>query len=285
MWRVIMDKRLGKGLGALIPEKSTQDTSGDKVSTVDVSLVQPNKLQPRKFFDPDKLRELKESIREKGIIQPILVRVVEGGYELIAGERRFRAVKELGYSEVPAVVKNVNDADSLELSLIENIQREELSPIEEAKAYQELLEKFNFTQDAIAKAVGKDKTTVSNALRLLALPSIVQDHLSSGAITVGHAKAILSLPTERGRIRFAKRITNRNLSVRQAEELIRKRLDRPKRKTTDKDEHIAQIEESLQHYFGTRVKITPGKKHGRLEVFFYSNEDLERILSLMKRKG
>ncbi|MGB2706295.1 MAG: ParB/RepB/Spo0J family partition protein [Candidatus Omnitrophota bacterium] len=277
-----MEKRLGKGLGALIPQKTTVDAT-ERIGKIKVSSITPNKMQPRKKFKSEKLKELKDSIKEKGIIQPVVVRPTERGYELIAGERRFRAVKELGYESIPAIVKNVSDADSLELSLIENIQREELNPVEEASAYMELVEKFNFSQEEIAKAVGKDKSTVSNTIRLLTLPKLIQDYISEEAISMGHAKAILSLPTERSKIRFAKRIMRKSLSVRQAEELIKQRLQKPHKKAAEKDEHLARLEEDLQHYLGTRVKIIHGKKRGRLEIFYYSNEDLDRILDLIRK--
>lgn len=277
-----MEKRLGKGLGALIPEKTAVD-AGEKIGKIKVSSIQPNKMQPRKKFSNEKLKELKDSIKEKGIIQPVVVRPTDNGYELIAGERRFRAAKELGYENIPAIIKDVSDADSLELSLIENIQREELNPVEEANAYMELVEKFNFSQDEIAKAVGKDKSTVSNMIRLLTLPKLIQDYISDEAISMGHAKAILSLPTERSKIRFTKRIMRKNLSVRQAEELIKQRLQKPGKKLYEKDEHLARLEEDLQRYLGTRVKIIHGKKRGRIEIFYYSNEDLDRVLDLIKK--
>jgi len=277
-----MEKRLGKGLGALIPEKAENENS-ERIGEIKVSSITPNMLQPRKKFNDEKLEELKNSIREKGIIQPVVVRRTEGGYELIAGERRFRAAKDLGYENIPAIVKNVSDADSLELSLIENIQREELNPVEEANAYMELVEKFNFSQEEIAKAVGKDKSTISNTVRLLTLPRLIQEYIMDGTISMGHAKAVLSLPTERAKIRFTKRITKKNLSVRQAEELIKQRLQKPKKKTEEKDGHLTRLEEELQHYLGTRVKIIHGKKRGRLEISYYSNEDLDRILGLIKK--
>jgi len=272
-----MNKRLGKGLGALITERAD---SAERVNQLPVASIVPNQFQPRKRFDETKLKELKNSIKAKGVIQPVIVRKSKAGHELIAGERRFRAVKELGFREIPAIVKEVSDADSLELSLIENIQREELNPIEEARAYTDLSEKFSFSQDEIAKAVGRDPSTVSNTLRLLTLPQLIQNYIEDNLISMGHAKAILALPTERSRIRFSKRIMRGSLSVRQAEELIRQRLKKPK-KAAPKDAELSRIEEELQHYLGTRVKAIHGKKRGRLEVFYYSNDDLERILNLI----
>lgn len=277
-----MEKRLGKGLGALITEKEAGATTAAKVNSIKISLIKPNKLQPRKAFNEEKLRELKDSIKEKGIIQPVIVRTTEEGYELIAGERRFRAAKELGHEEIPVIIKEVNDADSLELALIENIQREELNPVEEARAYMHLMEHFKFSQDEISKAVGKDKSTVSNTMRLLSLPELIQDYVEKGLMTMGHAKAVLSLPTERGRIRFSKRIMRKSLSVRQAEELIKQRLQKVSPKRRDKDEHLTRLEEEMQHYLGTHVNIVHGKKRGRIEISYYSNEDLDRILDLIK---
>jgi len=279
-----MDKKLGKGLGALIPEKTAAQSKSESIGKIKIASIRPNKMQPRKKFDLEKLKELQKSIKEKGIIQPIIVRPREDGFELIAGERRFRAAKDLGYTEIPAIIKNVNDADSLEMALIENIQREELNPVEEANAYMELIEKFKFSQDNISKAVGKDKSTISNTIRLLTLPKLIQGYISENIISMGHAKAILSLPTERPRIRFTKRIIRKNLSVRQTEELIKQKLQGTKKRKQEKDAHLTSLEEDLQHHLGTRVKISHGKKRGRIEIFYYSNEDLDRVLDLIKKK-
>jgi ParB family chromosome partitioning protein len=273
-----MDKKLGKGLGALIPEKA------GKVLFLKIDSIMPNRLQPRKRIDPDKLRELIDSIREKGIIQPVLVRPLgDEGYELIAGERRLRAVKELGHEEIPVIVRDVKDSDILQLAIIENIQREDLSPIEEANAYKELTERFNFSQDEISKAVGKNKATVSNTLRILLLPDFVQKFILDGVLSAGHAKTILSLPTEKMRVRLTKRIVKNNLSVRQSEELARGKVQGSPAKIKAKDENIAQIEEELQHFLGTRVKIAHGKKRGKITIAYFSNEDLNRILNLIRK--
>lgn len=278
-----MDKRLGRGLDALIPEKSTNIGDAQKIGKLKVSSIVPNRFQPRKTFNSERLKELKDSISEKGIIQPVIVRPVEDGFELIAGERRLRAAQELGYEEIPAIIKDVTDADSLEIALIENIQREELNPVEEANAYMDLMQKFNFTQEEISKALGKNSSTISNTIRLLTLPELIQDYISDASISMGHAKAVLSLPTERSRIRFAKKIIRKNLSVRQAEELVRHKLQKPQRNRPEKDTHLARIEEELQHYLGTRVKVLHGKKRGRVEIYYYSNEDLERVLDLIRK--
>lgn len=278
-----MDRKLGKGLGALIPEKTTATASMGNIRKMKIDDIKPNRLQPRKRFNSEKLKELKDSIREKGIIQPVIVRPAGEGYELIVGERRFRAVKELDYKEIPVIVKEVSDADSLEMALIENIQREELNPVEEANAYMDLIEKFNFSQEEISKAVGKDKSTISNTLRLLTLPKLIQGYITDNLLSMGHAKAILSLPTERARIRFSKRIMKKGFSVRQTEELIKQKLQKKTEKKPLKDEHVTRLEEEMQHLLGTRVKITHGKKRGKLEIFYYSNEDLDRILDFIRK--
>lgn len=277
-----MDKKLGKGISALIPKNEEQRES---VTALNVDSITPNKYQPRKRFGEDKLKELMESIKEKGVIQPIVVRPTERGYELIAGERRLRAIRELGYEKIPALIREVNDADSLELSLIENIQREELNAIEEAAAYKQLLDLFNFSQDDISKAVGKDKSTISNTLRLLTLPTLIQKYIEDNLISMGHAKAILSLNTEREKIRYAKKVINKALSVRQIEELVKARFKAPARRHDKKDANLASLEETLQHILGTRVKIIQGKKRGRIEIEYYSNEDLERIAALLESFG
>jgi len=276
-----MEKRLGKGIGALIPEKEAEEKSN--VSTVSINTIVPNKYQPRKRFDNEKLKELIDSIKEKGVIQPIIVRPVENGYELIAGERRFRAAKELGYSEIPVIIREASEVDSLELSLIENIQREELNSIEEANAYKQLMDKFNINHDDISKRVGKDKSTISNTLRLLGLPSAIQKYVEENLISTGHAKAILSLVSDAERIKLANDIIKRSLSVRQAEELAKAKNAGTTKRKKEKDNNLFPLEEKLQHALGTRVKINHGKKRGKIEIEYYSNEDLERIIGIITK--
>ena len=275
-----MEKKLGKGIAALIPESSEK---GEKSLRIKVDQIMPNKYQPRKRFNEEKLKELINSIREKGIIQPVVVRPVGNEYELIAGERRFRAVKDLGYSHIPAIVKEVDDANSLEMSLIENIQREELNAIEEANAYRQLIEQFKFSQEEVSKAVGKDKSSVSNTLRLLTLPTIVRQYIEQDLISMGHAKAILALNTEREKIRYAKKVIRKALSVRQIEDLVRTRYNASQKKVSKKDENLTSLEEKLQHILGTRVRIISGKKRGRVEIQYFSNEDLERIVNIISK--
>lgn len=277
-----MAQRLGKGLEALIPESSEKK---EKVFYLNVGDIAPSPFQPRGMFDKDKLSELIASIQEKGVIQPIIVRNKGADkYELIAGERRLRATKSLNLTEIPALIMDVEDADALEISLIENIQREELNPIEEANAYRRLCDEFQFTQEKIGQTIGKDRTTVANLMRLLLLPGKIQECVQKNLISMGHARAILSIGTERAQIKFCHKIIKRGLSVRQTEAMVKKLSEKSQVEThAVKDHHIALIEEELQHRFGTRVKIMHGKKRGRIEIQYYSNEDLERILTLLRQ--
>ncbi|MCX5679242.1 MAG: ParB/RepB/Spo0J family partition protein [Candidatus Omnitrophica bacterium] len=279
-----MEKRaLGKGLSALIPVKDpNMSASQSGVLEIPISQIRTNKYQPRTDFKQDKLNDLINSIREKGVVQPVLARKVRDGYELIAGERRLRAAKTLGLEKIPAILKNATDVDMLEISLIENIQRQELNSIEEAVAYQRLVTEFGFTQDAVAKVLGKDRSTVANVLRLLNLPKKIQGYISNGDISAGHAKAILALPTEGAQMSACVVIMKKGLSVRESEALVARRLLGSKPASTHKKEiGISEIENQLQQVFGTRVVIVHGKKRGRIQIEYYSNEDLNRILDLL----
>jgi len=280
-----MEKRLGKGLEALISDDSGKDI--EKVAKVRLSDIIPNRFQPRKTFDPAKMTELIESIRSKGVIQPILVRPCQqGGYELIAGERRFRAAQELGFSEIPAIIRrDINDPDSLEISIIENIQRAELNAIEEARGYQELIERFEYTLDKVGQMVGKDKTTISNSLRLLALSADILLMIEEGKMSAGHAKALLYISNEQKREKLAKAIEKKGFSVRETEEIAR-RIEEPRRPIKkEKDPEIARMEEDLQHRFGTKVNILQGKKRGRIEIQYFSNDDLSRLMRFLLPGG
>ncbi len=283
-----MEKRaLGRGLEALIQPSDIDSTrEQEKVLQVKVSEIKTNKYQPRVEFNKERLNDLMNSIKEKGVIQPVLVRKSTAGYELIAGERRLRAVKTLGIEKIPVIVRDVNDIDMLELSLIENIQREELNPIEEANAFQKFITDFNFTQDRIAQALGKDRSTISNTLRLLTLPQKIKDYISKNSITQGHAKAILSLPTENEQLRACNLIIKKGLSVREAENLVAKRAfgDRRRETKKGKDPNIIDIESKLQNVLGTRVRIFHGKNRGRIQIEYYSIEDLNRLLDVLSRK-
>jgi len=279
-----MEQRFGKGLSALIPETSEKK---EKVVYLKINDISPSPYQPREKFQKEKLSELIASIEQKGVIQPILVRPKsDGTYELIAGERRLRAAKALKMAEMPALIKVVEDVDALELSLIENIQREELNPVEEAHAYKRLCDEFNFTQEKVGHTIGKDRSTIANTMRLLLLPGKIQEYILNNTISMGHARAVLSIEGEDAQIKLCKKVIKRSLSVRQTENLVKQHTTKPHaKKAHSKDHHISSIEEELQHLFGTRVKIRRGKKRGRVEIQYYSNEDLERILSILKKNS
>jgi ParB family chromosome partitioning protein len=277
-----MEKKLGKGLSALIPTHD-QDKSREKVVYLNVADIERSPYQPRENFPEEKLGELIASIREKGVIQPILVRSTsEGRYELIAGERRLRAANSLSMQHIPALIKDVDDVDALELSLIENIQREELNPLEEAHAFKRLCDEFGFTQEQIGQAIGKDRSTIANTMRLLLLPKSIQGCLAGNTISMGHARALLALEGEKAQLRCCEKIIKRGLSVRQAEQLV-KQTGKAPRRPVERDHHLIAVEEDLQHVFGTRVKIQQGKKRGKIEIQYYSHEDLERIVAILQR--
>ncbi len=285
---MIEKKALGRGLSALIPQREVVfvKNSAETIVHIPLSEVKANKYQPRAEFNKEKLNDLVNSIKEKGVIQPVLVRRAIDGYELIAGERRIRAAAMLKLENIPAIIKDVNDVDMLEIALIENIQREELNPIDEAKAFERLTTEFNFTQDKIAQAVGKDKSTISNAIRLLGLPQKIQEHVSKGAITAGHAKALLGLPTENEQYRVCNVVISRGLSVRETEKLVeRRRAEAGTQKKPAKHDHsLDSITTEMQQALGTRVKIFHGKKRGTIQIEYYSVEDLNRILDIIVSK-
>ena len=277
-----MEKRLGKGLEALIAG-DTGKVKG-KVEKINLKDIVPNPFQPRKRFNEDRLDELVSSIKEKGVIQPILVRPSGVGYEVIAGERRWRAAQKLGIGEIPAIVRtDIDDASSLEISIIENIQREELNPIEEANAYQELIGKFEYTLDKVGQMMGKDKTTISNTLRLLTLSNEMRALVEDGKISMGHAKAILSLVSEAKRQKIVRAILNKGISVRETEQMVKRISEARTKQSKVKDPEIQQVEESLQHRLGTKVTIHQGKKRGHIEIQYFSNDDLQRVLELILR--
>jgi len=289
-----MEKRvLGRGLGALIPEKQTAGSMQELESNIQqgirnipIEKVKANKYQPREDFNQEALGDLANSIREKGFIQPVLVRVKDNEYELIAGERRLRAAKKLGYKEIPAIIKEASDLDSLELSIIENIQREDLNPIDQAKAYKRLQEEFSITQEKVADTIGKDRATVTNILRLLNLPAKIQEYVSRGTISMGHARAMLSLATESEQMRLCTKVMKDDLSVRDTESYAKKMsLHKPKSKKNEEDPNINSLEQELREIFGTKVKVLKSKKGGRIEIAFYSDADLSRVITLLKSKG
>lgn len=290
---------LGKGLGALIgkpagpaPEGGVtpftpQPAPGEVVRRVPLSEVVPSPLQPRKEFAPEQLNELMESIREKGIIQPLIVRSVNGKLELIAGERRFRASRELGLKEVPVLVRVADDKEVLEMALIENIQRENLNPLEEAHAYVRLSKEFGLRQEDIAQRVGKNRATVANAIRLLDLPGMVQNYLREGKLSTGHAKVLLGLKNPKDAESAADEVIRKSLTVRATEKLVESILNPPAPKLKPAEPEgelklaLQTIEQNLTRRLSTSVKVHHGDKKGRLEIEYYSVDDLNRLLSLM----
>jgi ParB family chromosome partitioning protein len=272
---------LGKGLGALIPDLSALDDKEKKalgIIEIELDKIVPNEYQPRKVFNDEKLRELAASIKEQGVIQPVIVHRAGAGYQLIAGERRWRASRLAGLKTIPALVKEATKRELLEMALIENIQREDLNPLEAAEAYKRLLDEFKLTQEDLAKRVGKERSTVTNFLRILGLPKEIKQELATGALTMGHAKALLSLERVRDQMQAALMIVKKGLSVREAEALASRLKNPPKEKKARLRHELKSIEEKLRKALGTKVIITTKSKGGRIVVEYYSAEELERIL-------
>ena len=277
-------KSLGRGLEALIPEqKPFNETS---VINVDVEKVFPGEHQPRKSFDDVKLNQLVSSIKNRGIIQPIILKEENGGYKIIAGERRWRAAKVAGIKTVPAIIKDVSQRDAMELALIENIQREDLNPIEEAEAYKRLIEEYKLTHEEVSEKIGKNRATISNYLRLLNLPEEVKNYLFEEKITMGHARAIAGILNSRDQISISKKIYETGMSVRTLENLIQN-LEKTKRKKVipeKKSPEVFEIEERLKRVFATKVRLLHNekKKCGKIHIEYYSIDDLERILNIIR---
>ncbi len=279
-----MQKRgLGKGLSALIPDNSVL-TGGRTIINIDINKIIPNPRQPRAEFAPETLAELAESIKSQGIIEPILARPKNGKYELIAGERRWRAARKAGLTLLPAIIKDFSDEESLELALVENLQREDLNPMEEAEAYSKLSNEFQMTQADIAKKVGKDRSTVANMMRLLELPREIQVSIRRGQINVGHARPILSVAGESERLAVWKEILRNNLSVRDVEQIVHggeKDPMRMRKRKPVKNEELIDLTELLTTHLGTRVRIHGSVKKGKIEINYFSQEDLERIVEAL----
>jgi ParB family chromosome partitioning protein len=284
-------RALGRGLSALIPQAGAVPVTGeikDKgVLRLPIEAIRRDGGQPRKAFDETKLRELAESIQVQGIIQPVLVRKDGAGYVLIAGERRWRAAQLAGLQEIPAIVREVSEAQAFELALVENLQRADLNPIEEAEGYQRLIEEFKLTQEQVSQKVGKDRSTVANALRLLGLPGEVKSLVADGAISMGHARALLGLPQIPEMVELARKITEKKLSVREAERLVKegKGGAAPAKKQGPTPQQRAVVEE-VQRLLGTKVRLLErGGGKGTLEIDFFSYEDLDRLLTLFRNQG
>jgi len=273
-----LNKRgLGKGLGALIPEL---DKNEENVQEVPLDEIKVNLNQPRKHFDEHKLEELAESIKQHGVLQPLILRKKSSGYELVAGERRWRAARKAGIEKIPAVIKDLSDLDVMEIALIENLQREDLNPLEEAAAYKKLIDEFGMTQEEISKRVGKSRSQIANTVRLLNLEPEIQMLISKEKLTAGHARALLSIEDKKERLRLAKKISEDNMSVRQTEETVKieTREKKKNKKTEDINPAFIDISERLQRTLGTRVKVKGSEKRGKIEIEFYSEDELERIL-------
>lgn len=287
---------LGKGLNALIPEDTilgTLDTKVEKAKDIkenssiliDINLIKSNEGQPRKSFDDEKILELAESIKSNGIIQPLVLKKVDDEYIIVAGERRWRAAKSIGLKEVPAIVMNLTEKQILEISLIENIQREDLNSIEEALAYKKLINEFNLTQEELSKRIGKSRVTITNTLRLLNLSEDVQQYIIEGVISEGHGRALLGVTDSKVQCELAQSVIDDKLSVRELELLIRKLKTSPTRAKTnisnETNPYYKDVTYKLENYFGTKVNITNKNNKGKIEIEYYSEEDLQRILEII----
>lgn len=277
-----MSKRLGRGLDALIPSLSVNDD--DKVVEMPLQELRPNPYQPRKHFDELAIQELAESIKQHGVIQPIIVRSVVKGYEIIAGERRYRASQQLGLTNIPAVIRNFSDQQVMEIALVENLQRENLNAIELAVAYQALMDQFALTQEELSVKVGKSRSHIANFLRLLQLPKEVKECVSRGTLSMGHARAIVGLKDNEKAKQLAKSTITQGWSVRQLEETIQQMDKKSKSvnrtKLICRDPYLNELEDSLRERFRTTVKIKQNKEQGKIEISYFNRQDLERLIDL-----
>lgn len=278
---------LGKGLGALIPEEINEDVPNDNnINKLSMDLIKPNSGQPRKKFDEEAIIQLSQSIKEHGLIQPIIVKEDNSVYTIVAGERRWRAAKLAGLKDIPVIIMDLSDKDVLEISLIENIQRQDLNPIEEAKAYKKLLDDFKLTQEDLSKRIGKSRTAIANCLRLLNLDKRVQDYLIDGVISEGHGRAILSLTDNELQYRVSQTVIDENLSVRETEKLIRElsntKVHNKKKEDKLNNPYYIDLKNRLEELFGTKVYLNAKKNKGKIEIEYYSEEDLQRILDILK---
>ncbi len=271
-------KALGKGLGALIPEsKEIKENTNIEIKITDIAA---NENQPRRFFENEALAELAESVKEHGVLQPIVVRKDKDSFEIVAGERRWRAARMAGLKTIPAIIKDYNLGQALEIALIENLQREDLNPVEEANAYKMLMEEHKLSQEDISKRIGKSRPAIANSLRLLNLKEEVKELLIAGKLTPGHARALLNFEEDE-QIRMAKRIIEEGLNVRQAEKLIKNKDIKKTKKV--KSPEILDVEKKLRDIFHTKVNLVHGRKKGKIEIEYYSIEDLDRIINFLEK--
>lgn len=278
--------KLGRGLGSLFDEPQIADNS-DAVETLRITLVEPNKNQPRRSFDDEKIDELSESIKIHGVIQPIIVVRNDDRYKIVAGERRWRAAKKAGLKEIPAVIRNYTEFEIAQIALIENLQRENLNPIEEALGYRTLMDKFNMTQEDVSDKIGKSRSAIANTVRLLALDEPIRQKLISGEISSGHARALLTVETPKTRIAILEAIIEKGLNVRQTEALVKQlQKSAPKKKKPELNEQIkaqiAILEDRLSSKLGTKVTLSHDTKKGKIEIEYYGNDDLDRIISIIE---
>lgn len=276
----MIKKGLGKGLGALIESEDSSDKRG--ILEIKINDIEPNINQPRKKFDDDKLLQLSESIREHGIVQPIIVKKVNDSYKIVAGERRWRAARLAGLTSVPTVVKEISDKQLMEIALIENIQREDLNPIEEAEAFERLLREYDMTQDELSKAVGKSRSVIANSLRLMSLDEKVKEFVINGELSNGHARALIAIENKDLQVKAAEEIISKSLNVRQTEALVKSiHVEKKVPKVSVKDENFIEIEEKLKSIFGTKVELQNNNKKGKIMIEYYSMEELDRILEMI----
>lgn len=281
---------LGKGLSALIQDKEKVDllvkdntlNHKEMIESIKLEDIIPKSDQPRKIFNKDALNDLTESIKVNGVIQPIIIRKIENGYEIIAGERRWRAAKEANLIEIPAIVRDIDEETASKISLIENVQRENLNPIEEAQAYKRLMKEYSLKQDELAKAVGKSRSYISNNIRLLNLDKRVVELIYEGKLTSGHGKALLGIKDLEEQFKVADRIIKQGSNVREVEQTVKVSKKKPK-KIKSKESYILEVEEKLMGSLGTKVKLNPGKRSGKIEIEYYGNDDLDRLIDLLTK--
>ena len=278
-----MAKGLGKGIGAFFPEEAVH--SEDKVEQISLTKIVKNPFQPRKVFDQGAIEELAQSIAEHGILQPIIVRSKGKKFEIVAGERRYRASQVAGLTEIPAIIKDLTEQQMMELAILENLQREDLTPIEEAEAYNSLIQQLHFTQDDLAKRLGKSRPHIANHIRLLQLPDEIRAQVNEGLLSMGHGRALLGLKNKRRIPEVAAKVIKEQLNVRQLEALVQQMNDDTVSRETrveKKDVFVQATESQLREYFGTQVQIKKAKNKGKIEIEFYSEDDLQRILEILQ---
>ena len=291
-------KGLGKGLDALFAntEINTKEISVEKpaenvdngISYININDIKPNESQPRKTFDDEKIGELADSIQEHGLIQPIVLRKSGKGYEIVAGERRWRACRKAGLKEIPCIVKELTDEENMLLAIIENMQREDLNPVEEAEGLNQMIVTYGLTQAEVSKSVGKSRPYITNALRLLKLPEAIREMLSEGQLTTGHARAIAGISSKEKQLKIAEKVIKEGMSVRELEKLIKEDgapAKKPAKRRAEKNADVKRVEEDLKTVLGTKVNLAQSGKKGKIEIEYYSREELERLIELLKTLG